>query len=78
MHIVQIGMHHFYLIGRHLESGSRTELIFELNLAPSEERLICELVIRSQVATFVPGLFLFCFLSVPILIVLRSFMLSLS
>ena len=56
----------FFLIGRHLESVSRTELIFELNLAPSEERLICEfrsdldncyrvIVFRSQVATFVPG-----------------------
>ena len=59
-------MHNFSLIGRHLESVSRTELIFELNLAPSEERLICEfrsdsdncyrvIVFRSQVATFVPG-----------------------
>ena len=35
-------MHLFSLIGRHLESVSRTELIFELTLAPSEERLICE------------------------------------
>ena len=56
----------FFFIGRHLESVSRTELILELNLAPSEERLICEfrsdsdnfyqvIVFRSQVATFVPG-----------------------
>ena len=63
---VQIGVHHFSLIGHHLESVSRTKLIFELNLAPSDERLICEfrsdsdncyrvIVFRSQVATFVPG-----------------------
>ena len=32
-------MHHFSLIGRHLESVSRTKLIFELNLAPGEEKL---------------------------------------
>ena len=52
----------FFFIGHHLESVSRTELIFELNLAPSEERLICEfrsasdncyqvIVFKSQVAT---------------------------
>ena len=29
---------HFYLIGRHLESVGRTEPVFELTLAPSEER----------------------------------------
>ena len=35
-------MHHFSLGGRHLESVSQPELIFELNLALSKERLICE------------------------------------
>ena len=31
-------MRHFSLIDRHLESISRTEPVFELNLAPSEKR----------------------------------------
>ena len=39
-----------FLIGRHLESFSRTELIFELNLGPGEERLICEF--RVQVTSW--------------------------
>ena len=30
-HFDQNGAHHFSLIGRHLESVSRTELVFELN-----------------------------------------------
>ena len=60
------GTCHFSLIGRYLESVSRTEQVFELNLAPSEERLTYEflsdsgifyrvIVLTSQVATFVPG-----------------------
>ena len=32
----------FLLIGRHLKSVSRTKLVFELNLAPSEERVTYE------------------------------------
>ena len=34
----KIGVRHFSMIGRHHESVSRTEPVFELNLAPSEER----------------------------------------
>ena len=37
-HFENIGTRHFSLIGRHLESVGRTEPVFELNLAPSEER----------------------------------------
>ena len=58
--------HHFSLIGHHLESVSRTEPVFELNLALIEKRLTNEcrsdsgifyqvIVLTSQVATFVPG-----------------------
>ena len=43
-------MYKLFLIGHHLESVSRTELIFELNLAPSEERLI-SLSYRVQVTS---------------------------
>ena len=35
-HFEKTGAHHFSLIGRHLESVGRTELVFKLNLAPSE------------------------------------------
>ena len=41
-HFEKNGVHHFSLIGRHLESVSRTEPIFELNLALSEKRPIIE------------------------------------
>ena len=55
-----------FLIGRHLESVSQTEPVFELNPASSEERPTCEflsdsgtfyrvIMLTSQVATFVPG-----------------------
>ena len=37
-HFEKIGANHFSLIGRHLESVGRTEPVFDLNLAPSEER----------------------------------------
>ena len=37
-HFEQIGMRHFSLIGRHLESVSQTKPVFKLILAPSEER----------------------------------------
>ena len=49
----------FLTIGRHLESVSRTELIFELNLAPSEERPICEF--RSDLGLFFMEFFFFFF-----------------
>ena len=37
-HFERIGTHHFSLIGCHLKSVSRSEPVFELNLAPSEKR----------------------------------------
>ena len=37
-YLKKIGMRHFSLIGCHLETVGRTELVFELNLAPSEKR----------------------------------------
>ena len=37
-HLKKIGACHFSLIGRHLENVGRTELFFELILAPSNER----------------------------------------
>ena len=37
-HFEKMGTRHFSLIGHHLESVSRTEPVFELNLALSEER----------------------------------------
>ena len=60
------GARHFSLIGRHLESVGRTELVFKSNLALSEKRSTGEfwpigaffyrvIVLTSQVATFVPG-----------------------
>ena len=61
-----ISMRHFSLTSRHLESVGRTEPVFELNLAPSEERPTYEflsnsgifyrgIILTSHVATFVPG-----------------------
>ena len=37
-HFGKNGVHHFCLIGRHLESGGQNEPVFKLNLALSEER----------------------------------------
>ena len=37
-HFDKNGVRHLSLIGRHLESVGRTEMVFELNLALSEER----------------------------------------
>ena len=37
-HLKKIGVRHFSLIGRHLKSVGQTEPVFELTLAPSEER----------------------------------------
>ena len=58
-HFGKNGMRHFSLIGCHLESVSWTKPVFELNLAPSEERHTYEfrhfLSSKSEVATFVPG-----------------------
>ena len=50
-HFENIGMHHFSLIGCHLETVSRTEPVFELNLAPSEEKPTYEF--RSDWAIFI-------------------------
>ena len=49
-HFEKIGTCHYSLIGRHLESIGRTEPIFELILAPSEERPTYE--IRSNSGIF--------------------------
>ena len=65
-HFEKNGARHFSLIGRHLESVSRTEPVFKLNLALSEKSPTNEcrsdsgifyrvIVLTSQVATFVPG-----------------------
>ena len=65
-HFEKNGALHFSLIGRHLESVSQTEPVFELNLAPNEKRATNEfrsdsgifywvIVLTSQVAIFVPG-----------------------
>ena len=49
-HFEQNGTHHFSLIDRHLESVSRTELVFELNLASREKRPTSEY--QSEFASF--------------------------
>ena len=62
----KMGMRQLSLISRHLESVGRTEPVFELNLAPSEQRRTYEFLsnsgifyrltmLTSQVATFVLG-----------------------
>ena len=62
-HFEENGTHHFFKIGRHLESASLTKLVFELVRALSERRPTCEfwsdsgyfsrvIVITAQVGTF--------------------------
>ena len=65
-HFEKNGTHHFFEIGRHLESASWTKLVFELVQALSERKPTCEfwsnsghfssvIVVTAQVGTFVPG-----------------------
>ena len=53
-----IGACHFSLIGRHHESVSPSEAVFELTLGPNEKKAdltLTLIVLTSQVATFAPG-----------------------